>query len=366
MPSLPKVDAPRIDANIDVNLFVYNGAATVGAAIESVLAQTFSSFTLTLIDDGSTDGTTGVLAAYAAHDRRIRLKHNRCNGGAIANFQRGFWFGDSDFVMPKSGDDMIAPDFIESLMGVLQAHRDTAMCHAAGLVFRGSDTVAGNYPPEHCLNAVEADPLARVRHVMSRYTSSPAFWGIYRRTAVDRLSPIRTRSGWDHVVLAELALSGEIRHVPRPLYWRRDGGKPVLQLARAATEQARAGLPLDDTLAEQRWRTPLITTAYAHLEMAAATRLPHADRLRLMADAREIFPARWLAWLICEAEALQQAMPALLSKLRHASPLEANWMTRSLTEALHSAATIVPEVSCTAAAAELAALCHPATLPTAA
>ncbi len=369
MPSLPKVEV-----SVDVNLFVYNGAATVGAAIESVLAQTFSGFTLTLIDDGSTDGTAEVLAGYAARDPRIRLKHNRCNGGAIANFQRGFWFGDADYVMPKSGDDMIAPDFIESLLGVLQAHPDAAMCHAAGLVFRG-DAVAGGYPPEHCLHAVDADPLARARHVMARYTSSPAFWGIYRRAAVDRLSPIRTRAGWDHVLLAELALAGEIRHVPRPLYWRRDGGKPMLQLARAATEQARAGLPLDDTLAEQRWRTPLITTAYAHLEMAAATRLPHADRLRLMTDTREIFRARWLALLIREAEALQQAMPALLAELRHASPLEASWMQRSLTEALHGAATIVPEVRvaiivpevpATAAAAELAGLCHPATLPAAA
>jgi glycosyltransferase involved in cell wall biosynthesis len=360
MPSLQNADA-----SVDVNLFVYNGAATVGPAIESVLAQTFSRFTLTLIDDGSTDGTAQVLAGYATRDPRIRLKRNRCNGGAIANFQRGFWFGDADYVMPKSGDDMIAPDFIESLMEVLHAHPDAAMCHAAGLVFRGTDTVVGAYPPEHCLNAVGADPLARARHVMSRYTSSPAFWGIYRRAAVDRLSPIRTRAGWDHVVLAELALTGEIRHVPRPLYWRRDGGKPVLQLARAATEQARAGLPLDDTLAEQRWRTPLITTAYAHLEMAAATRLPHADRLQLMTDAREIFRARWLAWQIREAEALQQVLPALLAELRHASPLEASWMRHALTEALRGAATIVPEVP-TTAAVELATRCDPKTLLTAA
>jgi hypothetical protein len=355
MPSLPKVNV-----SVDVNLFVYNGVATVGPAIESVLAQTWPAVTLTLIDDGSTDGTADVLADYAARHPRIRRKRNRCNGGAIASFQRAFWFGDADYVMPKSGDDMIAPDFIECLMGVLQAHPDAAMCHAAGLMFRGPDTVVGRYPPEHCLHAVGADPLARARHVMARYTSSPSFWGVYRRAAVDRLSPIRSRAGWDHVLLAELALTGEIRHVARPLYWRRDGGKPVLQLARAATEQARAGLPLDDTLAEQRWRTPLITTAYAHLEMAAATRLPHAGRLRLMTDAREIFRTRWLAWLIQEAEALQAAVPALVSELRRAAPLEVAWMTRSLSEALRGAATIVPEVAQCEAAAELASLCNQA------
>jgi hypothetical protein len=361
MPSLPKVDA-----SVDVNLFVYNGVATVGAAIESVLAQTWPAVRLTLIDDGSSDGTAEVLAGYAARHPRIRLRRNRCNGGAIASFQRAFWLGDADFVMPKSGDDMIAPDFIESLMGALAAHPDTAMCHAAGLVFRGTDTVLGCYPPEHCLSAVGADPLARARHVMARYTSSPAFWGIYRRAAIDRLSPIPYRAGWDHVVLAELALAGEIRHVPRPLYWRRDGGKPILQLARAATEQARAGLPLDDTLAEQRWRTPMITTAYAHLEMAAATRLPHADRLTLMHDAQMIFRGRWLTGLLREAEALHAALPALVAELRHVSPLEAAWLTRSLTEAVRGAATMVPEVTPSSAAAELAAWCNQPALPAAA
>ena len=348
-----------VDMSVDVNLFVYNGATTVGPAIESVLAQTWPAITLTLIDDGSTDGTANVLAGYAARDPRIRLKHNRCNGGAIANFQRAFWFGNADFVMPKSGDDMMAPDFIESLMGILLTYPDAAMCHAAGLVFRGNDTVVGYYPPEHCLDAVGTDPLARARHVMARYTTSPAFWGVYRRAAVDRLSPIRPRAGWDHVLLAELALAGEIRHVARPLYWRRDGGKPVIQLARAATEQARAGLPLDDTLAEQRWRTPLITTAYAHLEMAAATRLPHADRLRLMADAQAIFRARWLGLLVREAEALRAAMPGLISALRCAAPLEAVWMARSLTAALHGAAIIVPEVILRDAATDLASMCVP-------
>jgi hypothetical protein len=58
-------------------------------------------------------------------------------------------------------------------------------------------------------------------------------------------------------------------------------------------------------------------------------------------------------------------MPALLAELRHASPLEASWMQRSLAEALHGAAIIVPEVPATAAA-ELAGLCHPATLSAAA
>ena len=251
-----------------------------------------------------------------------------------------------DYVMPKSGDDMIAPDFIESLMNVLQAHPNAAMCHAAGLVFRGTDTVVGRYPAEHCLDAAE-DPLARARHVMGRYTSSPAFWGVYRRAAVDRLAPIRYRAGWDHVLLAELALTGEIRHVARPLYWRRDGGKPVLQLARAASRREPACRwmirPGGATLAHARDHLRVSR----HLEMAAATRLPHADRLPgLMIDARAIFlRARWLAALIrkaetCRALASNDVGPAA----RLAAQRRCGW-PRSLAEALRGASTIVPEVT---------------------
>jgi hypothetical protein len=347
MPSLPTVD---------VNLFVYNGAATIVAAIETVLAQTWPAVTLTLIDDGSTDDTLTILRDYAARYPAVRLKRNRCNGGAIANFQRAFWFGDADFVMPKSGDDLLAPDFIERLMALLLVHPSCAMAHAAGVMFRDHSKTTERYPAEHCLTALGDDAAARARQVMLRYTSSPSFWGIYRRTAVDRLSPIRYRAGWDHVVLAELALYGQIRHLPEPLYWRRGGGKPVLRLARASTAQSCAGLPLDDLLAEQRWRTPLTTTAYAHLEMFAGARLPCAGRLAMMQEVPAIFRSRWLPWLRSEAEGLRQELPAMLDQLRHAGRLEAAWLARSLTEALHGVAAIVPEVDLSLVQLEITAI----------
>jgi hypothetical protein len=340
---------------VDVNLFVYNGAATVGAAIESVLTQTWPDVALTLIDDSSTDDTFEILQGYATQHAAIRLKRNRRNGGAIANFQRAFWFGDSDYVMPKSGDDLIAPTFIEQLMEVLLSHPNCAMAHASGLIFRGANEVESYYPPEHCLLAV-GERSERTRHVMSRYTSSPGFWGVYRRDAVDCLAPIRYRAGWDHVTLAELALYGEIRHVPEPLYWRRDGGKPVSRLARSATAQAHTGLSFDDPLAEQRWRTPLITTAYSHMEMFADCRLPGAERLGLMREVAAIFRKRWLPWMQNEAASLKSELPAMLARLRDAEPVQARWMARALLEALQGVAAIVPEVDMTADRIEITAL----------
>lgn len=351
MPS-PSAATPAVD----VNLFVYNGAATVAEAIESVLGQTWPHISLTLIDDGSTDGTLEVLQRYAALNPTIRIKRNRVNGGAIANFQRAFWFGDADFVMPKSADDLITPDFVERTMAVLLAHPETAMCHAAGLVFTADSDSRRHYPSSHVLQAVGPNRVTRAGHVMARYTSSPSFWGVYRRSAVDALSQIRFRAGWDHVVLAELALYGEIRHVPEALYWRRDGGKPVGLLARNSTEQGTRGISLDGLLADQRWRTPLLTTAYAHLEAFAATRLPQEERLLLMQNAVQIFNARWPEGLQRESASLRSYLPGLIRALGGASRLEAQWMAQQLTEVTRAVETILLDEDLTLAHLEIAAL----------
>ncbi len=169
---------------------------------------------------------------------------------------------------------------------------------------------------------------------MRRYTSSPSFWGVYRRAAADRLSPIRYRAGWDHALLAELALLGEIRHVPETFYWRRDGGKPVRQLARAATAQARAGLSADDPLGDCRWRTPLITTAFSHVETFAAVPLALADRRALIAEVAPIFRARWLAPMRREALALRAALPDLIERIREADFVEAQLACAELAHAM--------------------------------
>ena len=341
---------------VDVNMMVYNSVDTVGATIESVLAQSWPAVSLTLLDNASDDGTIDVLRDYAARHPTIRVRRNRCNAGPVANIQRAFWFGEADYVMPKTGDDLIAPDYIEKLMDVLLRFPDCAMCHAAGLVFTAANQVIHCYPPDHLLAAIGPDPVARARHVMERYTSAPGFWGVYRRDAVDRLSTIRYRGGFDHAVLAELALYGEIRHVAEPLFWRRGGGKPVVHLARGATEQGNRGVPLDDVLGEHRWRTPLITTAYAHMEAFAAVRLPLPQRLELMRAVPEIFRARWLPLMQREAAALRQALPALLHRIGDAAPVEAAWLAGSLTDVLLAAQAILPEEDFTLTLLEVAAI----------
>ncbi len=94
--------SPAVSPPVSVVIPAYNRVATIGAAIESVLRQTWEDFELLVVDDGSTDGT--LAAARAIADPRLRViaaPHNLGAAGArnlgVAK-ARGTWiaFQDSD------------------------------------------------------------------------------------------------------------------------------------------------------------------------------------------------------------------------------------------------------------------------------
>jgi glycosyltransferase involved in cell wall biosynthesis len=92
----------------------YNRADTLGRAIDSVLAQTCPDWELIVVDDGSTDTTTEVLAGYT--DERIRVFSHERNRGATAakntglDHLRGEWFTILD------SDDEMVPDALEVML----------------------------------------------------------------------------------------------------------------------------------------------------------------------------------------------------------------------------------------------------------
>jgi glycosyltransferase involved in cell wall biosynthesis len=67
---------------VSVVIPTYNNAHYIGAALDSVFAQSTGDFEVIVVDDGSTDDTRGVLEAYG---RDIRY-HWQENGGLAVAF----------------------------------------------------------------------------------------------------------------------------------------------------------------------------------------------------------------------------------------------------------------------------------------
>lgn len=107
---------------------VYNTAAYLEKAVDSVLGQTFTDFEAILIDDGSTDGSSHILDRYAAQDSRCRVYH-RPNRGIIATRNEGNGLAEADVLILMDSDDICLPDRFEKQMRYLSEHPD---CVAVG------------------------------------------------------------------------------------------------------------------------------------------------------------------------------------------------------------------------------------------
>lgn len=103
---------------------VYNCERYLGDAIESVISQTFTSFELIIINDGSTDCSADIIAAF--HDKRIRVLHQD-NQGLAATLNRGIALARGKYIARQDQDDLSNPDRISLQVAYMQDHSDCVL-----------------------------------------------------------------------------------------------------------------------------------------------------------------------------------------------------------------------------------------------
>jgi glycosyltransferase involved in cell wall biosynthesis len=109
---------------------LYNKAAYVGRALDSVLAQSRPPDDVVVVDDGSTDAGPDVVRRYAR--RGVRCLRQR-NAGPSAARNLGLAESDRPRVAFLDADDEWRPDFLARLGRFLDEHPQAAMVGAACL-----------------------------------------------------------------------------------------------------------------------------------------------------------------------------------------------------------------------------------------
>ncbi len=97
---------------VSVVIPTYNSAASLGRAMESVIAQTFADWELIVVDDASMDATQSVVEAYRekiCHDRLIYIRRPQ-QGGSSATRNTGIDRATGRFVAFLDADDEFLPN----------------------------------------------------------------------------------------------------------------------------------------------------------------------------------------------------------------------------------------------------------------
>lgn len=116
---------------------IYNRAAVLETALNSVLGQTFQDFEIVVVDDGSSDDPAGIVARIG--DPRIRLLRQENQGGATAR-NTGIDAAIGRFIAFLDSDDMFLPHHLLAMHGLLKGTTNTAG-YARILVDRGGGRV---------------------------------------------------------------------------------------------------------------------------------------------------------------------------------------------------------------------------------
>jgi glycosyltransferase involved in cell wall biosynthesis len=219
---------------VSIGMPVYNGEPFIREALDSLLAQTFTDFELTISDNASTDATEDICREYLAKDDRIRYIRQTENLGASQNFQ--FVLGEAigQYFMWAASDDLLKPTFVEKLVHVMDLS-PVLLCVMSDVenICEDSEKIPHiSLLSDIRYESVSCNWLKHRKRFFRNPTSNIFFciYGLFRTTKLKRADlnyrgMVKYISASEVPFLAQLAILGPICSISEPLkIYRRHGG----------------------------------------------------------------------------------------------------------------------------------------------
>lgn len=255
---------------ISIIIPAYNAEKWIGQAMESVLRQSWQDFEVVVVDDGSSDRTGDVVAAFT--DPRIRLFRQE-NRGQSASLNRGVAESRGHFLKFLDADDWLNPGHLAAQMESLQGTSAVVSACRWGYFTREPESAAvrTETADRDYGDALEwlVDSLVRDEGMMGGWK-----W-LIPREVWDRCG------GWDE----RLGLNNDFDFSIRLLLASRG-----VRFAPGAVYAYRKGLP--GALSASRGRKAMVS-AFQTTESGCRALLAREDSPRI----RRICADRWQGWL---------------------------------------------------------------------
>lgn len=216
--------------HVSVVMPVRDAETYVAEAVKSILDQTLRDLELVVIDDGSTDGTAGIIRALAASDKRVRLHAGR-GGGLVAALNEGCALATAPLLARMDADDVAEPTRLARQVDAMDAEPELVLLGTAltQIDERGAAFATVSYP------AVPGEELLE-RNCFAHPTV------VFRRDAFEQVGGYRDLfpHAEDYDLWLRFAELGRVGNLSEPLLRYRVHQAQVTR--RAIEEQARSTL----------------------------------------------------------------------------------------------------------------------------
>jgi glycosyltransferase involved in cell wall biosynthesis len=195
---------------------VFNGAATLRQAIDSVLAQRFSGLELIVVDDGSTDSTPEIIDCYG--DRLCQIR--QANAGPAAARNAGVLHARGDYLAFLDADDRWLPRMLDRTTPLLDCDPECVLVYGNLLMVDSEGRSLATY-----LIGEAYDHAPSMEEILARMWPIMPSAGLIRRSAFDAIGgfveEFRGAGFEDAFLWLRLREQGHFRYVPEALAaWR--------------------------------------------------------------------------------------------------------------------------------------------------
>ena len=322
---------------LSIGIPVYNSEHCVGAAIESIQAQTYRNVEIVISDNCSTDSTRAICLRYAATDDRIRYHRNTTNIGMEPNFLRVLQLATGEFFMWTCADDIRPAGSLESLMAAMLRSPRAVMAQGPVVAeATGSKKLLANH-----MTLMDEDPSVRVRAYVKGIEHNAMQYSVCKTKILQRAffttDFVSNHYGHDYHLCLQMCLLGPVEYSPTPMIiFREKGMHPTLD----PMGQGRPVTLWNALTAGNASLKAWITLLYGCRYLLKPREVPWSDRIRslwafgsaflaryhgrLLRDAILVstFPMRWLmswAWPLAKRSSLLLALGRKI-KARAISP----------------------------------------------
>lgn len=205
---------------VTIGVPVYHGEAFLEEALRSIQAQTHRDFDVLISFDEPSAACEEICAKFG-DDARFRVSRRAERLGWVGNINWLMAQVQTDFWYFHQQDDIVAPEYLETLLGHAREHPEAA------LVYCDVMPMGRIQEPfeQQAASVRDTTPFMRIMTLLHEHFPAFAFRGLTRAAALRAAGPIPENEvrnfGVDICWVLAIARAGELHRVARPLYWKR-------------------------------------------------------------------------------------------------------------------------------------------------